>query len=112
MPGAETVIPELAAAGVRIGVATIKPEPIAELVLSTIGLRAHVNALCARSDDMDPRTKTDLVRCAAAALPGTAPLYIGDHDNDEKAARDLGIPFLRYPENSWAQVRAAVRGGA
>jgi phosphoglycolate phosphatase len=110
MPGAADVIRELAADGVRVGVATIKPEPIADLVLRTIGLREQVSVLCARSDDMDPRTKTDLVREAAAELPGATPLYIGDHDNDEQAARDLGIPFLRYPENSWDAIRAQIYG--
>lgn len=112
MPGANVVIRELVSKGVQVGVATIKPEPIAHLVLETIGLREHVAFLCARSDDLDPRTKTDLVREASAALPGPSPLYVGDHDNDELAARDLGIPFLRYPDNSWNEIREAVRGSA
>jgi phosphoglycolate phosphatase len=110
MPGADAVIPELTAAGVRVGVATIKPEPIARLVLETIGLSKHVAVLRARSDDMDPRTKTDLVREASAALPGPSPLYVGDHDNDELAARELGIRFLRFPQTSWEDVRVAIYG--
>ncbi len=109
MPGAETVLPELASMGVRIGVATIKPEPIAALVLDTIGLRRCVSALHGRADDMDPRTKTDLVRAAAAEL-GSDAVYTGDHDNDADAAAALGIPFLRYPDNSWHDIRAAVLG--
>jgi phosphoglycolate phosphatase len=110
MPGADVVIRELRSDGVQIGVATIKPQPIAELVLATIGLREHIDALHGRADDMDPRTKTDLVRDAAAELRGSSPLYVGDHDNDEQAARELGIPFLRYPDSSWAQIRAAIYG--
>ena len=110
MPGADVVIPELVEAGVEVGVATIKPQRIAELVLETIGLRDRVSALHGRSDDMDPRTKTDLVRAAASELAGRSPLYVGDHDNDEQAARDLGIPFLRYPDNSWAEIRARIYG--
>lgn len=108
MPGAEIVIPELEAAGVSIGVATIKPKFIAKVVLRTIGLNGHVHSLHARNDDMDPRTKTDLVRGALDELAGDSPLYVGDHDNDELAARELGIRFLRYPENSWNDIRAAV----
>lgn len=110
MPHADVVIPELAASGVKVGVATIKPEPIAWLVLETVGLREHVRALHARSDDMDPRTKTDLLRGAANELVGDAPLYVGDHDNDENAARVLGIPFLRFPEASWDDIRSAILG--
>jgi len=109
MPGAGVVLPDLAARGIVIGVATIKPERIATLVLDTIGLRDCVKAVHARSDDMDPRTKTDLVRAAAGEL-GNDAIYTGDHDNDEAAASELGIPFLRYPDNSWEAIRAAVLG--
>jgi phosphoglycolate phosphatase len=109
MPGAEIVLPELASMGVPIGVATIKPAPIAALVLDTVGLRSCVSALHGRADDMDPRTKTDLLRAAAAEL-GEDAVYTGDHDNDAEAAAALGIPFLRYPDNSWDDIRAAVLG--
>lgn len=110
MPGADAVIRELRSDGIRMGVATIKPQPIAELVLTTIGLREHVDVVCGRADDLDPRTKTDLVRSAAASLEGSSALYVGDHDNDEAAARELGMRFLRYPQNSWTRIRAAIYG--
>jgi phosphoglycolate phosphatase len=110
MPGAVEVIRELASSGMQIGVATIKPQYAAELVLDTIGIRDCVHALHGRTDDMDPRTKTDLLRLAHDELAGDSPLYVGDHSNDEIAAKDLGIPFLWYPENSWAQIRSAVLG--
>ena len=108
MPGADVVIPELVAAGVRVGVATIKPQELAEIVLERIGLRDHVAVVHGRTDDMDPRTKTDLLRSAFADLPGPAPLFVGDHDNDEEAAAALGMPFLRFPQASWDDVRRAV----
>jgi len=107
MPGADAVLRELCEKGVAVGVATIKPAPIAAVVLDTIGLRAHITALYARSDDMDPRTKTDLVRAAVREL-GDDAIYTGDHDNDAEAAFELGLPFLRYPDNSWDAIRAAV----
>lgn len=108
MPGADVVIPELAAAGIRVGVATIKPQGAAEKVLEVIGLKRCVDVVHGRHDDLDPRTKTDLLRLALADVPGPHPLYVGDHDNDELAAKQLRIPFLRYPEHSWDEIRAAV----
>ena len=107
MPGAEVVLPALASAGIRIGVATIKPEPIAILVLDVIGLRPYIAALHARADDFDPRTKTDLVGAALEEL-GRDAIYTGDHDNDAEAASAADIPFLRYPDNSWDAIRVAV----
>jgi phosphoglycolate phosphatase-like HAD superfamily hydrolase len=107
MPGAETVLPQLAAAGVTIAVATIKPEPIAALVLETIGLHRCVHALHGRAGDMDPRTKTDLVRAAAGDRRDDA-VYTGDHDNDAAAAAALGIPFYPYTPTSWLQIRDAL----
>jgi phosphoglycolate phosphatase len=112
MPEADTVITELARAGVRIGVATIKPQYAAEEVLRVLGLTDCVDVVHGRSNDLDPRTKTDLLRLAAADLAGPSPLYVGDHDNDELAAAELGIPFARYPDHTWEQIRAAVLGGA
>ena len=108
MPGADVVIPELARAGVRVGVATIKPQNAAELVLEQLGLREYIDVVHGRSDDMDPSTKTDLLRSAAEELTGPSPIYVGDHGNDELAAKELGIPFLWYPQNSWDAIRDAV----
>jgi phosphoglycolate phosphatase len=112
MPGAEIVLPELAAAGIGIGVATIKPQAIAETVLEAIGLRGCVDVIHGRSDDLDARTKTDLLREVAAELVGPSPIYVGDHDNDELAAADLGITFFRYPDHDWSVIRAAILDGA
>ena len=108
MPGADVVIRELHSAGVGIGVATIKPQGAAEKVISTIGLSGCIDVIHGRVDDLDPRTKTDLLRLAYEEVPGPRPLYVGDHDNDEIAASELGIPFVRYPDHSWEQIRAAV----
>jgi phosphoglycolate phosphatase len=110
MPGADVVIRELVGTGVQVGVATIKPQGAAERVLASIGLSEHIAVIHGRTDDLDPRTKTDLLRLAFDELPGPHPLYVGDHDNDELAATELGIPFVRYPDHSWEQIRAAVLG--
>jgi phosphoglycolate phosphatase len=112
MPGADVVLRELASSGVKIGVATIKPQSIAELVLEAVGVAGAVTALHGRADDMDPRTKTDLVRAAWDELGGDEPLYVGDHDGDKIAARELGIPFLWYPDNDWNAIRSAVLAGS
>jgi phosphoglycolate phosphatase len=112
MPGAHAVIRELHDTGVRVGIATIKPQYAAEKVIAAVGLDGCIDVLVGRTDDLDPRSKTELLRSAYEQLPGPRPLYVGDHDNDQIAALELGIPFVRYPDHSWEQVRAAVLGGA
>ena len=102
------MIRELHDAGIRVGVATIKPQYAAEKVIESVGLQGCIDVVHGRTDDLDPRTKTDLLRAAFDELPGPRPLYVGDHDNDELAAAELGIPFARYPDHSWEQIRAAV----
>lgn len=108
MPDADTVIRDLAGRGVAIGIATIKPQALAELVLDTIGLHDCMQAVHGRADDLDARTKTDLLRELRTELDGGRPLYVGDHDNDELAAAELAIPFLRYPDTPWDAIRSAV----
>jgi phosphoglycolate phosphatase len=108
MPGADVVLRELAEQGIPIGVATIKPQAMADLVLEKIGLRDCVVTVHGRTDDLDPRTKTDLLRELRGELAMAEALYVGDHDNDELAAAELSIPFLRYPDNSWNVIRDAV----
>ncbi len=110
MPGADVVIRELHDAGVRIGIATIKPQYAAEKVVASIGLQGCVDVIHGRANDLDPRTKTDLLRAVYEEIGGSRPTYVGDHDNDELAAAELRIPFVRYPDHSWEQIRAAVLG--
>ena len=108
--GADVVIRELAGMGVPIGVATIKPQPLAENVLEVLGLRDAISCVHGHTDDFDPRTKTDLLRLAHEELGSGDAIYTGDHDNDEAAAHALNIPFFRYPDHSWETIRAAVLG--
>jgi phosphoglycolate phosphatase len=108
--GADAVIRELAGMGVPIGVATIKPQPLAENVLDVLGLHDLVACVYGHSDDFDPRTKTDLLRLAHEELGGGDAIYTGDHDNDEVAAHALGIPFLRFPDQPWTVIRDTVLG--
>lgn len=110
MPGVREVFEEVRSAGVPIGIVTIKPEGIADLVLVETGLHGFVDVLMARTNDLDPRDKTELLREALdhPGLQGNDPIYMGDNDNDEEAARDLDVGFLRYPDNSWTDIREAI----
>jgi phosphoglycolate phosphatase len=110
MPGVREVFKELHDARIPIGIVTIKPEGIADLALTEMGLHGYVTVLMARTNDLDARTKTDLLQLALdhPDLSGNDPIYMGDTHFDEEAARDLDVPFLRYPDNSWTDIRTAI----
>lgn len=110
MPGVRAVFEEVCSHRIPIGIVTIKPEGIADLVLAQTGLHGYVTVLMGRTNDLDPRDKTELLREALdhPELQGADPIYMGDNDNDEAAARDLDVPFLRYPQSDWATIREAI----
>ncbi len=110
MPGVREVFDELHRLRIPIGIVTIKPAGIADLVLVECGLHGSITSLHGRTNDLDPRTKTDLLAEALddPALGGTDPVFMGDTDGDEEAARKLDVPFLRYPDVGWPQIREAI----
>jgi phosphoglycolate phosphatase len=110
MPGVREVFEEVHGQRIPIGIVTIKPQGIADLVLAAAGLHGFVSVVMGRTNDLDPRTKTDLLREALdhPELQGPDPLYLGDHDNDAVASKDLDVPFLRYPDYSWAEIRETI----
>lgn len=112
MPGVRSVFEEVYRSRIPIGIVTIKPEGIADLVLTQAGVHGYVSVVVARTDDLDPRDKRELLRIALdhPELRGNDPVYMGDNDSDELAAADLDVPFLRYPDTPWAQIREAIFG--
>jgi len=110
MPDSKAVLVRLANRGVRMGVATHKAAPIAALLLDAHDLTALFDTVIAALPNDAPAAKADLVRAALRELssPRSRPLYVGDHDDDEAAAADLGIAFARYPDVSWLGIEQLV----
>jgi phosphoglycolate phosphatase-like HAD superfamily hydrolase len=110
MPGVRDVLEEVHKLRIPIGIVTIKPQGIADLVLVEAGVHGYVDVVVGRTDDLDPRDKTDLLRDALdhPELQGSDPIFMGDNDSDEQAAKNLDVPFLRYPDTPWAQIREAI----
>lgn len=119
MPGALDAIEAWIDNGIRVGIVSYKPLPVLQVVLGGLGLTPLLSVLRAPPLDEPPQTKAVLLRDALEALrPFRAqPVYIGDHQDDETAAVEVGVDFIRYPDRSWQQIQGIVvgsrrRGGA
>jgi phosphoglycolate phosphatase len=97
-PGAVAALERLAAAGLRLGLCTNKPERPARALLAHLGLTQMFGAvvggdtLAVRKPDPAPLAAT------VAALGGGAALYVGDSEVDADSALRAGLPFALFTE--------------
>ena len=95
-PGVAETLARLAAAGLRLGVCTNKPQAAADRTLSALGVRERFRVLV--GGDCTPFRKPDprhLLACLEplGSLPASAAM-VGDSTNDEEAARAAGTAFV------------------
>lgn len=94
--GIAPLLADLRAAGVRLAVATSKPEPTARRILAHFGLDGHFEVVAGASVDGSRASKTDVL---AHALGQLAPLpervlMVGDRATDVEAASAHGIDTM------------------
>lgn len=90
------VLPALRNAGYRLFVATVKPTPIADKVLTDLELRPCFDGISGASLDSTRRDKSSIIAHALRTF-GLDPLQsmmIGDRDQDILGARDHGMPAI------------------
>nr|MBX5480769.1 HAD-IA family hydrolase [Myxococcaceae bacterium] len=97
-PHAVPALTGLRARGVRVGLVTNTVQVLTEAILTSAGLRGHLDAIsCA---DMVARAKPapDLVQHALTALGVSAAeaWMVGDSKYDREAARAAGVHFVGY----------------
>lgn len=92
VPGATALLEHLAAHGIACYVNTATPQEPIDLLVDALGWRSRFRRVLGA-----PGTKVENLAAAAAAEGLSAPLelvHVGDGDNDCKAARDFGCPFV------------------
>lgn len=83
----------LCRAGCLLAVATVKPAPIADKVLSDMGLAGYFRGVAGSSMDHARRDKGDIIRHALQEFgldPGRSAM-VGDRAQDIRGARDNGL---------------------
>ena len=95
-PGAMEAVSDLKASGYRVAVCTNKPEHLAELLLTRLGVRDAFGAMLGADSiavkKPDPEHLFETAR-RAGGDPAQS-ILIGDSDTDRKTARAAGVPCV------------------
>ena len=95
-PGIRSLLEGLAAAGLRLGVATSKPQNMAELLLERSGLKDCFSVIVGSRPGLNNEKKWQIVE-QAMKLCGSSPaetVLIGDTKYDAEGAALCGIPCV------------------
>ena len=95
-PGIRELTEKLHAAGKQVGIATSKPQSMAELLLERDGLRGCFDAVAGSDPGLNNNAKWEVVlraMQACSAVPETTVL-IGDTKYDAAGAKQAGIPCI------------------
>lgn len=95
-PGATSVLTDLAAAGIRVGICTNKPEGLCRKLIEDLGLAPHVNAIVGGTSGLKPKPHPDPVwrLLELLATPADMAVYVGDSEIDALAAEAAGVAFV------------------
>lgn len=112
MPGAQEAIEAWASQEIRVGIVSYKPLPILEAILNSLDLTSYLSVVRAPEAGHPPDSKTALLLDALDELTPfrSRPVFIGDHADDERAADEAGVDFIRYPDSSWQEIQGIVHG--
>ena len=95
-PGAMEAVERLKTQGRRVSICTNKPEGLADLLLTRLGVRDRFDAMIGA--DTMPRRKPDPMPYVAAVERAGGSVgqscLIGDSDTDRKTARAAGVPCV------------------
>ncbi|MEX0337504.1 MAG: HAD-IA family hydrolase [Arenibacterium sp.] len=95
-PGAMEAVAELSARGYGVGICTNKPEGLAELLLSRLGVRDAFASMIGADTLPVRKPNPEPLREAARRAGGDPALtvLIGDSDTDRNTARAAGVPSV------------------
>jgi phosphoglycolate phosphatase len=94
VPGVEALLDELVAAGVRLAIATSKPEPFAATILEHFAIADRFDAVAGATLDQRRRHKDEVVLHALELLglpPIAGTVMVGDREHDVHGAAQHGV---------------------
>lgn len=93
--GIEELCRRLCEQGIRIGVATNKPQRFAVPLIQKFGLDKYTDPVCG-ADEEGKHGKADLIRQCISNMGGTVSetVLVGDTENDANGAQEAGVEFI------------------
>ncbi|SDH08646.1 haloacid dehalogenase-like hydrolase [Marvinbryantia formatexigens] len=94
-PGIEMLLSKLKEKNYKIGMATLKAEKFAKIMLSELGVDSYFDAVCGMDED-DRLTKALLIEkcCNFCDVEKSKTILIGDSNNDLLGAKEAGVHFV------------------
>ena len=95
-PGIESTLASLKAAGLRLFVATSKPEPLSLRILEHFGLLPYFEAVAGSTMDEQRTKKGEVIAYALQTfhLDPSETVMVGDRKHDVLGARENGLPCI------------------
>jgi phosphoglycolate phosphatase len=109
-PGVVPALERLRAAGLRLALATSKPEPFAAQIVAARDLARLLDVVCGSGVDGELPTKADVVGETLRRLEGAPrPVMVGDREHDVLGAAAHGVPCIGalWGYGDEAELRAA-----
>ena len=94
-PGIFEMLDRLAAAGMRMGVVTNKPQHLAEIVCDHFKLTPYMSAVVGLGPEgtaLKPKPDSLIYALKLAETPASGALYAGDSTSDGIACKPIGVP--------------------
>ena len=94
-PGFTDMIKKLKTRGYKVGVATLKAENFANIMLDEMKIASYFDAVCGM-DEHDYLKKAELIKkcCSLCEVDERSAILIGDSNNDSKGAEEAGVKFI------------------
>ncbi len=90
--GVIEMLETLRANGIRLSIASAKPENQLKKAVDALGISDYFDVVCGQTDDkIEHNDKSDIIR---RAICGTSPVMVGDSIHDVAAARKVGVPVV------------------
>lgn len=94
-PGVEDMLKVLKIRGYKTGVATLKADNFANIMLDEMKIASYFDAICGM-DEHDHLSKAGLIKkcCSLCGVDESSSILIGDSNNDLKGAEEAGVKFI------------------
>jgi phosphoglycolate phosphatase-like HAD superfamily hydrolase len=110
-PGVIGILSELKKSGLLVGIATSKPDALAQLVVRNSSLFPYID-FCLGTDDFPPKPDPTVILKSMYSLGTRDAVMVGDRTEDVTAALAAGIPAIGISQSAHSQEQLRLAGAS